>query len=251
MTSLSGEFSQLAPLQTFDPQAFVGDSTVPQDICNFVLALALIYNDCKNGIFSNMLLTESKPAGKSQLSKSWGAFNGIKIHYFRLHFALIHELLNLIEDNAAIIKHPFFVSVTKLLSPPVRHSWQALVDASLQKSTSSTLNKFLLRIRNKVSFHYDPKELYRGYRWHFFRNTDPAEAAFVSRGASMRDSRFYFADAAADGYLQSLVENKNLDNLTNRLAEITADLNQTIMQIVDRFVQKRGYAYSEYKDQST
>lgn len=249
MTTLAEE--QLAPLHTFDPQAFVGDSKVPQDICNLVLALALIYNDCKNGLFSNLLLTESKPTGERQLSSSWGAYNGIRVHYYRLHFALIHELLKLIEDSEQTIKHPFFVSVIKLLPRPIRESWAALVDASLQKSTSSPLNKFLLMIRNKVSFHYDPQELYRGYRWHFFRTTDSAELAFVSRGTSMRGSRFYFADAAVDGYLQSLVVNKNLDDLTNRLAEITADLNKTIMQIVDRFVQKRGYAYKEYNGPST
>ena len=67
----------------------------------------------------------------------------------------------------------------------------------------------------------------------------------------MRGSRFYFADAAVDGYLQSLVENKDLGDFTNSLAKTTSDLNQTIMQIVDRFVQKRGYAYKEYNGQST
>jgi hypothetical protein len=59
MTNLSDENTQLAALQTFDPKAFVGDSGVPQDLCNFVLALALVYNDCKDGIFSNLLLTQS------------------------------------------------------------------------------------------------------------------------------------------------------------------------------------------------
>ena len=51
----------------------------------------------------------------------------------------------------------------------------------------------------------------------------------------MKGWRFYFADAAAEGYLQSQAKNKQLTELINRLAEITADLNQTIMLIVDRF----------------
>jgi hypothetical protein len=106
-------------------------------------------------------------------------------------------------------------------------------------------------IRNKVSFHYDPKELYRGYRWHFFKSADSTEPAFVSRGTSMKGSRFYFADAAADGYFQSQAENKDSSELINRLADITADLNQTIMQIVDRFIQKRGYAYKDHKVETT
>ncbi len=251
MTNLSEENAQLAPLQTFDPKAFVGDSNVPQDICNFVLALALIYNDCKNGIFSNLLLTDLKPAGEPHPSRSWGAYGEIKVHYLRLHFALIHELLKLIADNEKAIKHLFFVSVIKELPRRVRDSWSALVDASLEKQTSSPLNKALLMIRNKVSFHYDPKELYRGYRYHFFKGAALAEPVFVSRGNSMRSSRLYFADAAADGYLRSQVENKDASELMNRLADITGDLNQAIMQIVDRFIQKRGYAYKDYKGQTT
>lgn len=251
MTRFAEETAQLAPLQSFDPQAFVGDSNVPQYICNFVLALALVYNDCKNGIFSNLLLTEAKPVGAPQLSCSWGAYSGMKLHYVRLHFALIHELLKLIAANKATIKHPFFVSVIKLLPRTVRDSWDALVNASLQKPTSSPLNEVLLMIRNKVSFHYDPKELYRGYRWHFFKSADSTDLAFVSRGTSMKGSRFYFADAAADGYFQSQAENKDSTELLNRLADITADLNQTIMQIVERFIQKRGYAYKDYKAETT
>jgi hypothetical protein len=244
MTNLSDETTQLASLQTFDPRAFVGTSDVPQDICNFVLALALIYNDCKNGIFSNLALTDSKPGGDPQISRSWGAYTGIKNHYLRLHCALIHELLNLISENETVIKQPFFVSVIKLLPRRVRESW----DASLQKQTASSLNKALLMIRNKVSFHYDPKELYRGYRYHFFKSPGSAEPAFVSRGNSMKSSRFYFADAAADGYFGSQLENKDASELMNRLADITAALNQAIRQIVDRFIQKKGYAYSDHQE---
>jgi hypothetical protein len=245
MTNLRDENVQLAPLQTFDPEAFVGGEAVPQEICNFVLALSLIYNDCKNGIFSNLLIEESKPDGEPAPTQAWGAYGGIKVHYLRLHFALIHELLKLISENKKVIEHPFFASVIKLLPRSVRDSWTALVDAALEKQTSSPLNKALLMIRNKVSFHYDPKELYKGYRYHFFTTAASAEPAFVSLGKSMRNSRLYFADAAANGYLRSQVDNED-PQLLNRLADMTSHLNQAIMQIVDRFIQKRGYAY--YKD---
>jgi hypothetical protein len=248
MTNLRDESAQLAPLQTFDPKAFVGGETVPQEICNFVLALSLIYNDCKNGIFSNLLIEESKPDGYPAASQAWGAYGGIKVHYLRLHFALIHELLKIIAENKNAIEHPFFISVVKLLPHKVRDSWNALVDASFEKQTSSPLNKALLMIRNKVSFHYDPKELFKGYQYHFFRNAPSTELAFVSRGKSMRNSRFYFADAAANGYLRSQVDKKDPRELLTRLADITAHLNQAIMQIVDRFIQKRGYAYKDRRN---
>jgi len=131
MTNFTQESERLAPLQTFSQDAFVGDDKVPQDICNFVLALALIYNDCKDGIFSNMILTESKPSGEFQLSRPWGAYNGIKVHYLRLYIALIQELLKLIADNQQTIKHPFFDSVIQQLSNQDRDSWDALANAAL------------------------------------------------------------------------------------------------------------------------
>ncbi len=247
MTNFTQETELLAPLQTFSQEAFVSDDNVPQDICNFVLALAPIYNDCKDGIFSNLILAESKPSGKFKLSPPWGAYNGIKVHYLRLNIALIQELLNLIADNQRTIKHPFFNSVVKQLSKQDRDSWDALANASLQKQTSSPLNKFLLMIRNKVSSHYDPKELYRGYRYHFFRSGASSESPFISRGTSMQSSRFYFADAAADGYLQSQAVKENPNELMSRLADLTADLNRAIMQVVNLFIQKRGFAYKNYE----
>ncbi len=117
----------------------------------------------------------------------------MKLHYVRLHCALIHELLNLIAANQPAINHQFFASVIRLLPSTVRLAWNSLVDASLLKATSTPLTASLLLIRNKVSFHYDPKELY----------------SFVSRGSNMKGSRFYFADAAAEGYLQSQGITKN------------------------------------------
>ena len=247
MTNFTQEAEQLAPLQTFSREAFVGDSNVPQGICNFVLALALIYNDCKDGIFSNLILGESKPSGGIQLSRPWGAYSGFMVHILRLHLALIQELLNLIEKSQQTIKHPFLNSVIQQLSKQDRDSWDALADAALQKQTSSPLNKFLLMIRNKVSSHYNAKELYRGYQYHFFRNDSSSESPFISRGTNMQSTRFYFADAAADGYLQSQAVKENPNELMNRVADLTRDLNRAIMQVVNHFIQKRGFAYKKYE----
>lgn len=249
MTNFIQETEKLASLQTFDQSAFVGDESVPQNICNLVLALALIYNDCKDGIFSNMILTELKPTGHFEVSRHWGAYNGVKLHYIRLHVALIHELLELIESNERTIEHPFFISVIQQLSKKDRECWEALTSAALHKKTQNPLNKFLLMIRNKVSFHYDPKELYKGFRYHFFRSDCAPEPAFISRGINMQGSRFYFADAAADGYLQSLARQEDPNDFMNSLADLTTALNRAIMQIVNHFIQKRGFAYKDYDSQ--
>jgi hypothetical protein len=44
----------------------VQSGSVPQKLCNLVLALALIYNDCKNTTYAAHLLKNSKPAGEPE-----------------------------------------------------------------------------------------------------------------------------------------------------------------------------------------
>lgn len=59
MKSFQDECSELAPLETFDPAAFLGDEAVPQELCNFILSLALIYNDCKDITYSSLVFSNS------------------------------------------------------------------------------------------------------------------------------------------------------------------------------------------------
>ena len=249
MTNVAGETEQLAALQTFDPRAFIGNKDVPQELCSFVLTLALIYNDLKDGLFTNILLTEWKPRDKQRLNRSWGNYNGLWAHHVRLHFALVHEFLKLLAANKTALENPFFIAVTRQLPSDARKAWDTLVDASAQKTTSNPANKALLMVRNKVSFHYDPKEVFRGYREHFLREPPVTKDAFISRGGSMRASRFYFADAAAASYLQSLVESSG--ETENRLLDLTNDLALALKGIVDRFIQRRGVAYRDYNAEAS
>ncbi len=54
------ECEMLAAPETFEPEAFRGNEKVPQAVCNFVLVLALIYNDCKDAIYAHIALDASR-----------------------------------------------------------------------------------------------------------------------------------------------------------------------------------------------
>src|SRR5258705_1291558 len=90
------ECEMLAALETFDPEAFRGNEKVPQTVCNFVLALALIYNDCKDAIYAHVAVAACKPDGPPQKTKVWGAMSGAQFHAFRGLAGLMHELFGLI-----------------------------------------------------------------------------------------------------------------------------------------------------------
>lgn len=243
MRSFQDECSELAPLDTFDPAAFLGNAAVPQELCNFVLSLALIYNDCKDVIYSRILLGESRPGHPPRRDRSWGAWTGVEFHIFRLLVGLTHELFDLIRDSRDVIQHPFLESVTKQLSPPAREAWNAVVSVASGATPADPLGKSLLLLRNKVSSHYDPKAIIAGYKHHFLGTEKIDDRGFISRGANMKGTRFYFADAAATSYLRSIVGGTQAEELMMTVADLLRSVNHALMGTVGAFIQKRGYAY--------
>lgn len=233
----------LESLQTFDPAAFEGNEEVPQDLCNFVLALALIYNDCKNITYAATLLKECRPPGPEKTGV-WGTYAGTDRHLFRLMVSAVHELFNLIRDHENVLSHEFFVSrVVQSLSPASRKSWVSLTGAATGATPKDEFGRMLLRIRNKIAFHYEPKEIFRGFKRTFLGPTRLQEQAYISRGQSMAASRFYFADAAVDGYFLEMVGEGEIKQLSAKIHDVTESLNRALLGLVDRFIQQRGFPY--------
>src|SRR5437762_1593128 len=98
-TSFHRAASELAQLETFDPAAFRAGADVPQSVCNLVLSLALVYNDCKNLIAAHTALTKARPSEEFRRTRVWGALLGEAFHHVRSIFGLVHELFKLIEKN--------------------------------------------------------------------------------------------------------------------------------------------------------
>jgi len=243
MKTFKEECSELAQLETFDPLAFQADKIVSQDICNFILTLALIYNDFKNLIYAYWVMEQSRPQGKFAKNRLWGALSGIEFHIFRTIIGLLHELFNLIQNNESLLQQPFFKSIIHQTDKPARDAWNTVVAVALGDTPSDTLGKRLLLVRNKISFHYDAKAISIGYRHHFLESDHLDERAFISRGRSMKESRFYYADAAALGYLRSIVDGEDIERLIKRIADLLKPVNRSLMAIVNAYIQKRGFAY--------
>jgi hypothetical protein len=243
MKSFQEECATLESLQTFDPAAFEGDEDVPQGLCNLVLALALIYNDCKNTTYAALLLKDCKPAGNPEINAVWGTWAGTEWHLFRLMISGVHELFSLIQDHQDVLTHEFLVKVVKQLHPTSRKSWESLTAAASGTTPKDDFGRMLLRIRNQMVFHYDPKGIFAGFKRHFLIPTRPQDRAFISRGLSMGASRFYFADAAVEGYFQEIVGKGEVGQLSMKIRDVVDSLNLALLGLVDRFIQQRGFAY--------
>ena len=239
------ECEMLAAPETFEPEAFRGNEKVPQAVCNFVLVLALIYNDCKDAIYAHIALDASKPDEPYRKSKVWGAITGAQMHALRVVTGLLHELLNVIRANEDVLSNEFFVDLVRHLSPKSRDAWQALVSVAQGATPTSKLGKQLLLIRNKASFHYDGKAIFTGYARHFLSAKPNDDRGYVSRGASMRTTRFYFADAAGSAYFRSVAGSEETETLQTELEEIVDRTNYGLMMIVGAFIQRRGFSFRQ------
>mgnify|MGYP007037737322 CR=1 FL=1 len=101
--SFESQSLALSSLETFDPLAFQGDRVVSQHTCNFVLALALAFNDLRDIFYAHIALQGSKPDGPIHTrTRAVGLYSGMNIHLLRLIMGTVHELLNVIRDKDAM-----------------------------------------------------------------------------------------------------------------------------------------------------
>ncbi len=238
-----------AGLQIFDPEAFCADEDVSESVCAFVLALAVIYNDSKDVSYAHELLRELAPSPPPLHSRAWGVFGGMDLHLFRLHIGLLHELFKLIQANEVVLRDDYLRSVVNQLPASARASWNTLVEVALGATPSDRLGRSLLLARNKIAYHYDAEQILRGYKEHFCGPNKRDEWAHVSRGPNMARSRFYFADAAVQGYIHNVASVGSWQELTSDISSMLHTLNFALRGIVERFVQKRAGCYRDFNDE--
>lgn len=195
-----------------------------------------------------LMLQEVAPADRETPSQELGQYAGIETGVLRLQAGVMRELLNLIGRNQAAIEHETFRKVLAKLSREAREAWRALTAVAFGKTASTPLAKALMFIRNKVGFHYDPKEIARCYR-EFFAQSDQG-GPLLSRGQTMGQTRFYFADAAAQAYMK---EKGGLGDAESHLigkedgGDFLDHANSALHQIVTRFPAQRGYGWREWR----
>ncbi|MBZ9578179.1 hypothetical protein KJA13_04120 [Patescibacteria group bacterium] len=242
MKTFSEYSSKLSPHIEFDPRAFIGTEDIPQELCNFILALALAYNDYKDYSINYHMHLNSEPKGKPQRNSAWGEYAGIKFHIIRLHIAFVHELFKLIQNNKKILKHSFFEEIIRVLNKKARKSWTLLIDIALADESAPKKSNPLHMIRNKVAFHYDAKELLAGYKKGFFENGEILENACISLGNTIENARFYFADRAIQAYVEKGL-NADMKSFIVSFGKIMRDINVALYNICVRFIQRRGFAW--------
>lgn len=236
--------AELAPLETFDRHAFLGDEHTPQEVCDLVLALALVYNDLRD-IATCRLQLQSLWEPDAEPGPRLGLQNGHYASLLRLQAGVVHELLALIKSSGAVLETISFKKALRQTSKDDKQAWRTLVDVARGGGgDNGRLAKALVQIRNKVGFHYDAKQIGRGYRSRFLEEEEGPP--FLSRGNTMAKTRYYFADAAAEKYVFSTTSTDVLEFLQQQL-DFLGVINQALHAIVVAFPATRGVAWEKVR----
>ena len=245
--------NHLAEAQRFDAAAFIGDTTWPQELCDLMLALAVVFDDFKDVLTAHVILNSVPPAGVYEKTAPWGHHAGISTHILRLQSGLVYELLELLRQNGEIVNSPAFRVVVSHLAPTQRTAWEGLEDVAMRRASMKEFATALKDIRNAAGYHYDSTKIGSAYRELF----NGAEAPMISKGENLPSSRFYFADAAAQKAMNDAVENLTGDASAKKQeagklvktflsgdSELLRQIHQALFHLVVYFIQTRGFPLS-------
>ncbi|MGZ5442389.1 MAG: hypothetical protein ACXW5U_09825 [Thermoanaerobaculia bacterium] len=230
--------SSLATPEALEAAVFRPDGRFSPELCDFVLALAVAYNDLRDVILGWMLLgavfsDEERPSPRA------GQAGGLAIHLFRLITGFLHELLVLVDSSAEARAHPEFARIVKKTPADARKSWETLVRIKKGSKSDDPLARYVYWARNQVAFHYDPRSIRQGYELAF---RDPARnVPYVSIGRSMAATRFYFADAAVDGYARDTTRASapRIQDFLLGKSEMVWQIYHALREIVAEFIRRR------------
>jgi hypothetical protein len=203
------------------------------DFKSFFLILSLIYNDLKGIIFFQKTIEDNyrKPNIDEDTSHA-AEYSGIIVQTNRILITLIVEFISFIEENRNVITDPRFSLLMKRIDKETKRNWAYLINPEVEKN--SIMSKMRI-IRSNVSSHYDHslKQLRTGYIKCFFGGDglNTHNKAFYTFGNTMKLTRFCYADAAVQEYVNSLM-GENIDSMRSFVEK----LNHTLRIMIYKYL---------------
>lgn len=232
----------LARLEFVHPDLFVGNNKDEERVCAFALALALYFNDSKSIVGMTVHLIEGAPKFDS-LCEETGEYFGLKGYLNRLMIAHLHELHHLFQHRfKEASDKPLFQKIVRGMPLDVGKNWEALVAMALDRKGPDA--RLLKNIRDGMAFHYVRHEgLYAGYlAWKAELRPgglcQDQEGAYFSIASSVKKTRYYFADAAADFWLKD--ETGKGEDIQTLLPAILDRNANAISGFLSGFINHRG-----------
>ncbi len=236
--------------------------STPQDIINqnignrddersqeFLLTLALVFNDFKGLVLINdSIKGVYRTPNPEEVTTHVGELNGIQVQILKLLFSTLFEAIVFIRDSKDAYTLPHIQTLLKSIPESSQIVWDVLrkvADEELIEDARFTgyaeLRDLLKLARNNVGFHYQTrKRLVAGYRRFFYDNNDIATEEYKkiayrsTLSGNFADSRYYYADAALQGYYLELFGNHRnpqqlVDDTFNLIAMVVHAINDLLI----------------------
>ena len=224
------------------------DSKKKDEIEDFFLTLGIFYNDLKSFTFYLVQMkNQFSHIDLNKISVETGEYYGMECQLQRLIAGTLHEFFDFLDEKKGILKTEEFHLLYKKLNIDLKSKWDAIVEIAINRKASKELGSFsnvLVCIRNNLAFHYKQsgKCLKEGFINFFFNDPkgDSNEKAYYSIGDKMRDTRFFYCDAAAKRYMKTLI-NKSMDmnEYMKEFLEVIENVNFTIMALMKEYISQR------------
>src|SRR3989338_2247199 len=218
---------------------------------NFFLILGLIYNDFKSLIFYVALLKEhfgdKIDEKKPEVNVNFGEYSGMKTHLNKLMISTIYEFLMFLKNKSKVIESSEFKILSDKLFYKDKDWLQQIIDIANRNIESKTnfkkdsLSEMLYKIKNGGSFHHHScdNNLRLGYINHFYtryKQDAGTEFAYYSEGNCMKDVRYFYCDAAFQGFTYTCGEYK--DNI-EKLKELGQKMNNVLSALMKLYIKDK------------
>ena len=236
-------------LKLADPVGFPPESLDPDaEIDQIVLGLALACNDFRDCQWVLDQTNKGRPK-TARLNGYDGARMGLELWATRVLIGIIHELLEALDANHEILtNHAEVPAVLKTMAPAARTAWVWLLSLARASKKADGDRKFLLDVRNNLSYHYDqPVRLSQGYRTLFVESPkeDRNRLAYISQGETLKGTRFFFIDAAAQTAADIANQAPSSFEKELRLRELASRVVDAVFPFVIAFLHLRVYRQLE------
>ena len=188
-----------------------------------------------------------------EINEYFGQWSGMNLQCTRLTASAVHELIGLLRKNSCLLEHKEIKQALKKSPNHASKYWNQLTSFAKTHSTETQgegrILRSLDRIRNHATFHYHLKDKFmNGYSEWRRKEGFASKSAYLSAGASMEQTRFYFADAAMQGALEKVLEEEKISY--DDILKYVRHINNSLRYIVTAYSERASERQLQKKARS-
>ena len=226
-----------------------------EDIDEFYLVLAVIFNDLMGIIAFYRFVEQHRKPEVGEVSSHAGDYNALRVQLLKILISYFNEVTLFLRKNEDMLKHDKIMTHIRALNESDQYVLKKLYAlAEIQSEVDLTEEgkkfvEFFLKVRNNAGYHYyqSGQNLTAGFRYHFFEidnttNLQNKFAYYSYRRSEFDAIRYYYADAAVDGYIAKCaleVGLGSIEKVIKLIFEYTVETSRVISRLLESYLDEK------------